>query len=344
MAVGAAHRAAEETMLIEADVAEATAILGAMRLVATANGRHMLSETGISGLTAAARYVFSLAHDIPVEALPAVTPVELAGRLIMREQRKAACRFLAIMPLIDGRLDREKIDLFLQYADALGIHEDYITQLAESRRHLDWVLEDMTRQNIKSLWDEPWDGSDIMEVLLPYRRKPEPDLAARYDALGTLASGTLGRAFWEIYKQNGYAFPGQEQGVNARFGTPHDSTHVLSGYDTSPQGEILVSTFTAGMHPKLPMEGHILPVIFSWHLGIEINAFAKSARGQLDIAKFWVAWVRGSEMRIDLFAPDWDFWHLAEEQVAAVRARYHVPTLNPRHAAGAVPNCSPVEE
>jgi ubiquinone biosynthesis protein Coq4 len=192
----------------------------------------------------------------------------------------------------------------------------------------------MTRQNIKSLWDEPWDGSDIMEVLLPYRRKPDPDLAARYDALGTLAPGTFGRAFWEIYKQNGYAFPGQEQGVNARFGTPHDSTHVLSGYDTSPQGEILVSTFTAGMHPKLPMEGHILPVIFSWHLGIEINAFAKSARNQLDAEKFWVAWVRGSQMKIDLFAPDWEFWNVIDERVDTVRARYQVPNLDPRHAAG----------
>jgi hypothetical protein len=320
-------------MLIEADVAEATAILGAMRVVTTANGRQTLSEAGASGLTAAARYVFNLAHDIRVEALPTVAPIELAGRLITREQRETACRFLAVMPFLDGRLDEEKIQLFLQYADALGVREDYVRQLAESNRHLDWVLQDMTRQNIKSLWDEPWDGSDIMEVLLPYRRKPDSDLAARYDALGTLALGTFGRAFWEIYKRNGYAFPGQEQGVNARFATPHDSTHVLSGYDTSPQGEILVSTFTAGMHPKLPMEGHILPVIFSWHLGIEINAFAKSARNQLNAEKFWIAWVRGSQMKTDLFALDWDFWNVIEEPVATVRKRYQVPPLDPRHAA-----------
>jgi ubiquinone biosynthesis protein Coq4 len=112
---------------------------------------------------------------------------------------------------------------------------------------------------------------------------------------------------------------------------------VLSGYDTSPQGEILVSTFTAGMHPKQPMEGHILPVIFSWHLGIEINAFAKSARNQLDIEKFWVAWVRGSQMKIDLFARDWDFWKVIDEPVASIRDRYQVPNLDPRHAAGRSP-------
>jgi ubiquinone biosynthesis protein Coq4 len=171
-------------------------------------------------------------------------------------------------------------------------------------------------------------------VLLPYRQQADLDLASRYQALGELAPGTFGRAFWEIYQKNGYAFPGQEQGVNARFGTPHDSTHVLSGYDTSPQGEILVSTFTAGMHPQQPMEGHILPVLFSWHLGIEINAFAKSAQGQLDVEKFWVAWARGSQMETDLFARDWNFWDVIEEPVEAVRKRYRVPGLDPRHAAG----------
>jgi hypothetical protein len=325
-------------MLIEADTEEAKAILGAMRQVATANGRQTLSGAGGCGLKAAARYVFNLDGEIRAEALPAVSPADLPSRLATAEQHAAACRFLAVMPLIDGRLDEEKIDLFLQYAGALEIRDDYVTELAEARRDLDWVLKDMTRQNIKSLWDEPWDGSDIMGVLLPYRHKPDPGLASRYESLGTLAPGTFGRGFWDIYTQNDYAFPGQEQGVNARFGTPHDSTHVLSGYDTSPQGEILVSTFTAGMHPKQPMEGHILPVIFSWHLGIEINAFAKSARGQLDIEKFWVAWMRGSEMKIDLFAPGWDFWNVAEEPVATVRARYEVPTLDPRHAAGPLSN------
>jgi len=40
---------------------------------------------------------------------------------------------------------------------------------------------------------------------------------------------------------------------------------VISDYDTSARGELLVSTFTAGMHPINPMSGHILPVIFFFH-------------------------------------------------------------------------------
>jgi hypothetical protein len=83
--------------------------------------------------------------------------------------------------------------------------------------------------------------------------------------------------------------PGEAAALNAVFSVPHDSTHVISGYETSPRGEILTSTFTAGMHPNHPISGHVLPVIFSWHLGVEINAVAMSAHGQLDPEDIWRA-------------------------------------------------------
>jgi len=56
---------------------------------------------------------------------------------------------------------------------------------------------------------------------------------------------------------------------------------VISGYDASPRGEILVSTFTAAMHPIHPMAGHILPVIFNGHLGIKFNDVARYNHGRL---------------------------------------------------------------
>jgi hypothetical protein len=107
----------------------------------------------------------------------------------------------------------------------------------------------------------------------------------------------------------------------------------LSGYSTSPQGELLVSTFTAGMHPLEPMAGHVLPVIFSWHLGIELNPLAGSWTGALHPRKFWVAWERGAETVGDPFAADWDFWALAEAPPEDLKRRYRVPPLDPRDAA-----------
>jgi len=104
---------------------------------------------------------------------------------------------------------------------------------------------------------------------------------------------------------------------------------VLSGYDTSPHGELLVSTFTAAMHRKEPMSGHILPVIFSWHLGIQLNDVAKSATGAFDPQGFWLAWERGSEITVDTFGPQWNFWAVVHEPVGTLRRRYGIPPLDP---------------
>jgi hypothetical protein len=293
-------------MLVEVNCDEAHVMLRAMHHVATLGSRNCLTDAGYQALVSASRVAFHL-PNVTVEELPAITSRELALALADETQAMWAIRFLTVMALVDGVLDKGKIALVLEFAAGLDVRETYLRQLSEAiEGHLPWVLADMT-------------------LFLPYSGdQADPAMAARHEALGSLPMGTLGRGYWEIYKKNGYAFPGDPQDVNVAFARPHDSTHVMSGYDTTPQGEILVSTFTAGMHPKLPMKGHILPVIFSWHLGIELNKLAGSFKGALDPEQFWVAWVRGAQMKIDLFSPDWDFWAHVEEPIEQLRQRYHV--------------------
>ena len=129
------------------------------------------------------------------------------------------------------------------------------------------------------------------------------------------------RFFAAFYLANKYAFPGEEQALNFAFATSHDSSHLLAGYDTTPRGELLVSTFTASMHRSHAMSGHVLPVIFSWHLGIALNELAGAAKGALDPQEFWHAWARGEAMQVDLFGPAWDFWAATRDPIAAVRTR-----------------------
>ena len=162
-------------------------------------------------------------------------------------------------------------------------------------------------------------GDDIDAWIMPYRDHPDPELHARYAALTSNDEGTFGKAFADFYTANGFAYAGDPGSANEQFTTPHDSAHVLSGYDTSLQGELLVSTFTAGMHPDEPITGHILPVIVSWHLGIELAEFAGSTTGSLDPRKFFVAWTRGDETAGDTLSPRWDFWEHAPVPLAEVR-------------------------
>jgi ubiquinone biosynthesis protein Coq4 len=147
----------------------------------------------------------------------------------------------------------------------------------------------------------------VFAWLLPYRAAPDTALATRFAGLGALPATSFGHAFLDHFAMSGYDLPGSPDALNAAFSVPHDSAHVLAGYDTSPGGEILVSTFTAAMHPRNAMAAHVLPVILSWHLGIKFNDVAKSATGTLDPAGFFDAWRRGHAVNTDLFGRDWDF-------------------------------------
>ena len=321
-------------MLIRLSPAQVPLVLGAMRLVASAAGKERLSEADRSALVAFDRFILRRAGALDLESLPATTAAALGAAIPDAGDRDHVVQFLIVMALVDGTVDAAKIRVVDAFAQALGVREDAVRQLAEvGRGHLAWVRADVARQNLRSITGHEV-GQTIDEWILPYGKAPDPSLAARYRALGALAEGTLGRTFFEFYRDNGFAFAGEPAGLNQRFASPHDATHILSGYDTSPQGELLVSTFTAGMHPKAPMSGHILPVILSWHLGIELAKLPGEVKGQLDPAKFWNAWERGSQVGVDVFADGWSFWDATREPVAALRERYRVPALDPKYAAG----------
>ena len=319
--------------LVELTGAQSLAVLGALHRVAGAGGTP--TEADRRALAAFDRFV--LRRDPARDAtVPDVSPGALAAALPDAGAATHVAQFLVVMALVDGAVDQAKIAVVVAYAHALGVDEDAVRQLAElGRGNLAWVRADAQRQNLRSITGRELDVP-VDRWILPYRDgHADPALAARYRALGALPSGTLGRTFFEFYRANGFAFPGEPQGVNERFAAPHDTTHVLSGYDTSPQGELLVSTFTAGMHPRAPMSGHILPVIISWHLGIELVKFAGATTGQLDPEKFWVAWERGAEVRTDAFADAWSLWAVAPQPLEAVRAAYGVPPLDRAYAAHA---------
>src|SRR5215831_8263933 len=302
------------------------AILGAMRQVALA-GDHALTYADTASILAAGRYLLRRPGLGDIDALPPVDPNDLVAALKGEsELAREAVKYLAIMALVDGSLDRKKLKRVLDYARALDVEEDYLTELVEAASgHLAWVMADMTRKNFDSVISKSSKGLDPVAWITPYGgANADPELVERYEALGKLPANSFGKALWDFDKQNGYAFPGDPKALNALFGTPHDATHVISGYDTSLRGEILVSTFTAAMHPINPMAGHILPVIFNGHLGVKFNDVATPARGGFDPDEFWHAWARGRDMTVDLFDPGWTVWDWIERDLDELRHAWNV--------------------
>ncbi|MDP1751906.1 MAG: hypothetical protein Q8L22_20845 [Reyranella sp.] len=290
-------------------------------------GGHAISHADTESILGAAHYLLRRPDLTDISTLPAAEPADLVATLKDRELAAEAVKYLAIMVMVDDVLDRDKLARVLQYARALDIEANYLTEMVEAASgHLEWVVTDMTMRNAGSIASGAWGNRpDPAKWILPYAGdKADPVLVARYDALGKLPQNTFGKALWDFDKKNGYPFPGDPSALNAIFATPHDATHVISGYDTSYRGEILVSTFTAAMHLINPMAGHILPVIFNGHLGIKFNDVATPAKGGLDVDEFWHAWARGRDMTVDIFAPGWSAWDWVERDLEELRRDWNI--------------------
>lgn len=329
----------ETTLISFLPVSEAQGnlALGAMKAVLTNDGEIELGAADRLALEAAARHVFYTKRMPDLTALETPSIEALAQVFPTADYRRYILQLIAIMAFIHGSIDQRKLDIVLRYASGLGITDSYVVDLSETAKgHIDAVRAQMLRDNVKSI-----SGMDVEKEFgaqfLPYDAHPDPTLADSFQALGSLPYETFGRAFYDHFTQSGYEFPGRPGALSSLFAVPHESTHLLSGYSTSVQGELLVSAFTAAMHRREGMSGHILPVIFSWHLGIELNPIAGSAKGAFDAEKFWRAWERGRMVTVDIFAPDWNFWSVVNTPLAELRSAYHIDNLDEAHAASGLP-------
>ena len=108
-------------------------------------------------------------------------------------------------------------------------------------------------------------------------------LSARYQALEHYPAGSLGRAYWEYCRANGFALPGEKDGAAEPI-LFHDCAHVLSGYGTEPEGEVQVACFSAGFQRRDPWL-FVFFVLLQFHVGIRMTPITKARTGFFDPAK-----------------------------------------------------------
>lgn len=312
---------------------QAIAILGAMRSVAESGRGWTASDA--KALASAAPLMLNYSGPLDTNTVPPVSPEKLAAALANAPLREDAVKFLTVMSMIDAPMDKAKLDQALAYAKVLDVHERFVGEVADAAQdRLKEALADMVLANMDSILGHPWEGNEEA-WLLPYQgAKADPAFVARFEKLGQLPETAFGHYYWQHFKKNSYAFPGDPKALNFAFCGPHDTVHVLTGYNTTGGGEILVSTFTSSMHRRFPMAGHVLPVIFSWHLKIQINSVAGSKAGELDPSEVWRAWAAGAQSPVDSFAPGWDFWANVEKPIEAMRAEWRIPAGGLREGLG----------
>ncbi len=195
--------------------------------VASAGGTAPLSTADRAGITSALGTVFGGGGRLDVDALATIASGELVRVIEDGETRLDLVRVLCVLALLDGVVDKPKIDLVVDIASALHVHAEFVDALHQLRLdHARWVGYDMIRANVFTIPGIPWVPDDPYAPFLPYGADGhDPVLRSRYERLEGLDEGTFGRSFFDHYVENGYAFPGDTDALAEIWATPFRRSH-----------------------------------------------------------------------------------------------------------------------
>ena len=265
------------------------------------------------------------ALDVSVDAsrLVPIAPDELATSLTDDTARRALVQQLVVLTTLDGEIDGQEVATVEAFASALDVEERgvrTIRQIAEGRpRRAAFGL--ARRSFMPALIARLWREHGLRGIWRLVRGAVLGDArqAARFAALALLPPETLGRRLHDHFVGNAFRYPGQPKGVPELM-LFHDLGHVLGGYGTTPDQELLVAGFQAGyMHGDgLAM---YLMIAMLFQLAIEPVARLRGVeprKGQLDVVAFMQAVERGRAMQASLVG--WDPWPHVARPLAEVRA------------------------
>jgi len=303
--------------------AEAHAGLRALVGVHSTDGN--LSPIALRLLAATQQHILHTSFD--VESLPPISPEQLAAALVRSEVREAFSGALIIHGFASGDPSPAQLALVEAYCQALGKAPTELTALRHyTQRRLALLRFDVLRHMyIGDALGRIWEDEGVMGFLkmvgLFKGKRSDPALAARYQALGNLPPGTLGHTYFTSIREQGFSLPG-EPFAGPEVMARHDMIHVLSGYGTTPDEELLVSAFTGGFR----REGAVSAMLFAlclFDLGVQTAPVAQPTIGRLDPDAFFAALVRGSRVTVDFYG-DWDLFAVAHLPIETVRAQYNI--------------------
>ena len=312
--------------LIHPSADEGVYCLRAMRTVVARDGA--LPPAARAMMAAAQKMLMSL--EVDLDSLQPITPEELKGRITTPGMADQLVQAMIVNTLADGEPDPAAFERLQSFATALGISLPALrtVRLLIEKNMLLFRLDFMRRSHIADMVKDAYKHHGgirgVAGALLGLRGMYEDKaLAARFIALGDLPKDTLGYAYFEHCRGHGFAFPGERNGFPLS-GAYHDMVHVLSGYGTAPEEELLVGGFTAAFKQTNPFY-MILLVSFLWGAGINVTPVSQPhlpglmAKDGL-AERFIHAIERGSRVNTDL-TDNWDFWPYLPLPLPEARAR-----------------------
>jgi hypothetical protein len=238
-------------------------------------------------------------------------------------------RLMIVIALADGPPNNKQITLIEKTAKALNVQEPgvYLGRLLSENRLKRFRIEFIRRSHIRNYFANTYRmgggvGAVVKGVLAFRGVLANPTLSAQFLTLGQLPSETLGRHFHDHCVESQIPFPGAKGGfpIGAVY---HDFTHVLSGYDTSPEGEMKAAAFQAGYTHGQWDFFTLLFALLIHTAGINVAPFEMPKLlgriGQRNLAvEVFHALQRGTQIKKDL-GDQWDFWADVEQPIENVR-------------------------
>jgi hypothetical protein len=289
-------------------------VLRALKSVALANGSY---DEGERALMRAAASAYRL--DIDVDALEPIDADSLAEALPSPEERLRTLQACMLMTVADAEVSPAEVKVLDAFRKAFGVDEPRLAvlrSLASDNKRMARFHMLRTAAGARSQLK----GARFSDVLRVFGVLPaNQELANKYRALAQLPEGTLGREYARYMEQNKFSWPGEKGGI-PEAGLHHDFTHVLTGYDTDPSGEIEIGSFTAGMKQTDPFF-FLLFVMLEFHLGLAVRPGTPAFPGHYDAERAVRAHQRGTRCKRDL-TDGWDFWADMARPVTELRVAY----------------------
>jgi hypothetical protein len=262
--------------------------------------------------------------ETAIEDLEVIDAETLSAQFENQELREALIQRLIIMTTLDGEVTDAEMKVVEEYAAAMDVHDRIVKDMRLLvQGHYRLMAFDLGRRSfmpkqIKRIWNE-----EGLKGIWKIARVPlgvtDEEATTRFKALGDLDENTVGYGLYRQFTDNGFPMPGEKAGIpdNMMF---HDIGHVIGGYGTDPEGELLVAGFQAGYMGE---DGMIMFMMITllFQLGIEPLAELRgvpATKHALDIETYSKAFLRGKSLNQNLM--QWDPWPHMERPLAEVRA------------------------
>ena len=189
---------------------EAQAIARAAWTVASTAGTTPLSTADERGITGALSTVFGYHDPVYLRTLTRIASGELVRTITDPERRLELIRVLAVLALVDGGIEKDKLGIVVDMATALHVQAEFVDALTQLRLdHARWAGFDMIRANTMTIPGLPWAPDDPYGPFHPYGGDAQdPVLVARFDRLVDLPEDSLGNTLSTTTNETATPGPG----------------------------------------------------------------------------------------------------------------------------------------